>query len=473
MIKNSYICKIKDELLICSSMFLFITCHKFLSITILVIICLAIWTAIKWDTWFHNPEEASYNAPDQPSWVLLTPGNDGELSRNVSWICGDTLAHSFLQLMGDSIHDTLTINAIGEVFESCSGKAAYYHARLDSLISGGHYIYSVVTGGTQSEWFYFQMPETDAEHFSFVYVGDVQDTIDVQANKFIKEAFSRNSDAEMLVCGGDLTERPTYSYWCETFRDIDSIAQHVPVLNITGNHDYLKGVICTLERRFPLVFSYFLHSKVDDNMVYTTTFGPVQFFVLDSNREFFYLSKQKSWLENELEASTSKWKILLIHHPLQSAKGNNMIQKWMFDELVNDYGIDLVLQAHEHCYARMTTKTERGTPTTPVYTISHCSPKSYRIDFDDKFDKFGISSRYYQTVKVHGDTLSVAAYEVYANNLYDSLDIIKHDGKSIRIVDYGKDIKEHIEYDVDPSSSKSVNYKKKVDEYRERHPERF
>ena len=454
-------------------MFRFFKHHKFLSISILVIIGLAIFAATKWKTWFYNPEEAPYVAPERPSWVILTPGNDGELSRNVSWICGDTLDDSWLELTIDESLDTLNFDAKGEVFESRSGKAAFYHVRLDSLSPGCRYHYRVSTGDRRSDWYDFTVQEMGQDRLSFVYVGDVQDTIDGMANKYIREAFRRNPDAQMLVCGGDLTERPTYSYWCETFRDIDSIAQHIPVLNATGNHDYLKGVICKLERRFPLVFSYFLDSKVDDNMVYTTTFGPAQLFVLDTNREFFYLSKQKSWLQNELETSSAKWKILIVHHPLQSAKGNNMIQKWIFDNLAKDYGIDIVLQAHEHAYARMAKKDEMGNPTTPVYTISHCSPKSYRIDFDDEFDKFGISSRYYQTVKIHGDTLSLSAYEVYDNYLYDSLNIIKPAGKSIHIDDYGKEIKEHIEYVVDSSSSKSLTYKKKVDEYRKRHPERL
>lgn len=244
------------------------------------------------------------------------------------------------------------------------------------------------------------------------------------------------------------------------------------MLNVTGNHDYLKGVIAELEMRFPLIFSYFLDSKVGDNMVYTMTYGNAQFFVLDSNREFFYLWTQRSWLKDKLSQSTAKWKILVIHHPLYSIKGNNLIQKWMFNGLVQEYGVDLVLQGHEHAYARRTTKNDDGTQTTPVYTISHCSPKNYLIDFDDDFDKFGISSRYYQTVHVSRDTLSLATYEVYGHTLYDSLNIVKPDSMPARIDDYGKNIKEYLEYTPPSDRSKYRKFQQRIEEYKKKHPER-
>ena len=95
--------------------------------------------------------------------------------------------------------------------------------------------------------------------------------------------------------------------------------------------------------------------------------------------------------------------------------------------------MDLVLQGHEHAYARMTGHDENGRPTTPVYTVSHCSPKNYRIRFDKRFDKFGISSRYYQTVELREDTLILSTYEVYKHQLYDSLRIVKQGADGIVI----------------------------------------
>ena len=60
-----------------------------LTIVVLVVVGLGIWAYSRWDVWFGNPPEAPYTASKTPSRVLLTFGNEGELSRMVSWMCGD------------------------------------------------------------------------------------------------------------------------------------------------------------------------------------------------------------------------------------------------------------------------------------------------------------------------------------------------------------------------------------------------
>lgn len=453
-------------------MFHFIFRHKKISFLILSVAILAIVAIVRWQIWFHNPKEKPYTVIDEPQWILLTPGNHGEMSRNVSWVCGDEVLKSKAELVAVAECDTSVVMSNGEVFASRAGKTAYYHVEFTDLKPDTEYAYRVTTGGKQSKWYNFMTFPENRERFSFLYVGDVQDTIGGTTNKTLREALSLQPETELLVCGGDLTERPTYQYWEETFRSLDSICQATPVMNITGNHDYIKGVICKLERRFPLIFSYFLRSKVEDNMVYTTTYGNTQFFLLDSNREFFYLFSQRSWLEEQLKASNAKWKIVVVHHPLYSIKGNNYIQKWFFNDLIQDYGVDLVLQGHEHAYARRTNKDEEGNSTTPVYTISHCSPKNYQIDFDDDFDKYGINSRYYQTVDIKGDTMALATYDANTHELYDTLEVIKTD-EHTSINDLGADIKENITYKVNPSSDKSLEFFERIEEYKNRHPERM
>ncbi len=207
---------------------------------------------------------------------------------------------------------------------------------------------------------------------------------------------------------------------------------------------------------------------VGGNQVYTLRYNDLQLFLLDSNREFFYLWSQKKWLEKELQASDARWKIVVLHHPLYSVKGkyNNLIQKTIFNSLIQEYNVDLVLQGHEHAYARMTLHDKQGSATPPVYTVSHCSPKSYRITFDQRFDKYGIESRYYQYIRIHGDTLSLSAYEVPAGNLYDSLDIVKSGVKPM-IIDYGKDIPEHLNFQPG-NSKKDQEYMERIEKYKHR-----
>ncbi len=443
-------------------------------LALLLVAGLAIWVAGRWHVWFGNAPEEAENPAMVPAHVLLTFSNQGELSRNVSWQCDTTLHESWLELACDS--DTTVIEAQGEVFESRNGKAAYYVARLSQLKPDSRYSYRAVTADKASAWYGFQTYQPQRDHFSFLFVGDVQDTIGGIANRLLLDAWAHHPEVEFLVCGGDLIERPANQYWAETFRTIDSIGQTMPILNVTGNHDYLKGIIQRLEHRFPLVFSYFLDSKVGDNMVYTLNYGEAQLFVLDSNREFFYLWTQRQWLTEQLDQSKAKWKILVLHHPLYSIKGkNNIIQRWMFDDLVHQYGVDLVLQGHEHAYARMTGHYKNGAPAAPVYTVSHCSPKNYRIHFDEHFDKFGISSRYYQTINIHGDTLEMAAYDANTQALYDSLMIIMNPVKGFGwrpVIDLGKNIPENLDFTPDPANKKDRKFAERIQEYVNRHPDR-
>lgn len=391
-----------------------------LIVTILVLTALCFWCASRWDAWFDNPAEAPYEAPSVPTRVLLTFGDeDGMRSRNISWMCGNEVHHASVELEDMEEGTTDWIDASGEVFESRSGKAAYYIARLRNLQPGHYYRYRTWTNDEASRWYVFFVQDAANSDASFLYMGDIQDTIGGIANQLLKKAFHANPDAEFLVCGGDLTERPTDAYWGETFESLDSIAQSVPVLTVTGNHDYLKGLICTLERRFSLIHSFYLDSMVGENQVYTVRYKDLQLFCLDSNREFPYLWTQRQWLQEKLAASQAKWKVVVLHHPLYSVRGNmnNLIQRWMFDDLIREHDVDLVLQGHEHAYARIGGR--------PTYIISHCSPKGYRINPPEgRFDKIEKDIRTYQKVRVCGDTLFMTAFNAVEGTLIDSLCIL-------------------------------------------------
>jgi hypothetical protein len=86
------------------------------------------------------------------------------------------------------------------------------------------------------------------------------------------------------------------------------------------------------------------------------TFKPrdgIRFFALDSN----YMDKQQTeWLENELKNSGSDWKICFFHHPLYSSgerHGPSVQLRAVLEPLFVKYGVNLVLNGHEHFYERL------------------------------------------------------------------------------------------------------------------------
>ena len=432
-----------------------------------LLVGLTILTIVRWEVWFGNPPEAPYVPKAAPTRVLLTFGNDGEMSRNVSWMC-DTVVHkSHLELLPEGGEQPICVKADGEVFESRSGKAAYYVARLTQLQDGRCYYYRAVTNGKASPWYEFSVTNPEVKKdVSFLFFGDIQDSINGVTNRYIREAYLQHYSSDFVVFGGDLAERPTDAYWAESFRSIDGIAQSLPVLCVTGNHEYLKYPIRKLERRFSLVFSYFLKSMVGENQVYTLRYGDVQLFLLDSNREWPFLAQQARWLKQQLGESTARWKVVVLHHPIYSAKSksNNLFQRWEFADLLNA-NVDLVLQGHEHAYARMT-QWEDGKRVPPVYTVSHCSPKFYRIHFDERFDRYGTGRQIYQYIAVHGDTLSMNAYDARTGKLYDRVDVVKGFHDNPTIIDRAKGIPEILDFTPQPGNKKDAAFAERIRAYK-------
>ncbi|MBQ0056980.1 MAG: metallophosphoesterase family protein [Bacteroidales bacterium] len=406
-------------------------------LTIIIVAILAGLIALcclRWKAWFHNPQEEPYTAASVPSRLLLTFGDEGELSRYVSWTCGDEVDYGAnLYIVRDSTADTITIAAIGEVFESRAGHAAYYRAHVSDLQPSATYHYAVQTNDSISDWHTFRTYDPKAESFSFLYMGDVQDTIAGITNHLLRQAVDSHPEVEFVAFGGDLTERPTDSFWNETFRSIDSVCTAMPVLNITGNHDYLKYIIRKCERRFALTFPYFLKGmseRNDLNHLYSLRYHNTDLYLLDTNRRLLYLYQQRKWLDNEFRESTASHHIVLGHHPLYSVKkkNNNLIQRWLLADIIEEAQADLVLQGHEHAYARCTADEEPLTgsecATLPLYTISHCSPKSYRIRPTRRFSNILSGSRYYQVVTVNRDDMLMRAYDANSGALVDSVRII-------------------------------------------------
>ena len=88
---------------------------------------------------------------------------------------------------------------------------------------------------------------------------------------------------------------------------------------------------------------------------YDFSYGPVHFFVLDSDSDepdgANSESIQANWLQSQLFASDSVWKIVYMHHPPYSSgkHGSKERMQWPFAE----WGADVVISGHDHTYERI------------------------------------------------------------------------------------------------------------------------
>ncbi len=108
-----------------------------------------------------------------------------------------------------------------------------------------------------------------------------------------------------------------------------------------GNHD-------AREQRFYKLFN------MDGKLYYT--FSPkanIRFFALEST---YPDPEQFKWLEDELKASTSDWKIAYFHHPLYSSgerHGSDLRLRDGLEPLFIKYNVSVVFTGHDHFYERV------------------------------------------------------------------------------------------------------------------------
>jgi hypothetical protein len=129
--------------------------------------------------------------------------------------------------------------------------------------------------------------------------------------------------------------------------------------------------------------------------------GGVRLFALDTN---YVDQKQIQWLDKELAASGSDWKIAFFHHPLYSSgatHGSADLQRGLLEPVFLKYGVNVVFAGHEHFYERV--KPQKGV----AYFTIGSSAKLRRGDLrKSELTAYGNDSAYaFMLVEIAGDEL--------------------------------------------------------------------
>lgn len=130
----------------------------------------------------------------------------------------------------------------------------------------------------------------------------------------------------------------------------------------------------------------------------------VRFFVLDSN---YMDPTQLQWLEKELAASGSDWKVAYFHHPLYTSatRGPQIELRKVLEPLFVKYGVEVVFTGHEHVYER--SKPQNGI----TYFVAGGSAKLRRNDLRRSATRASgyDDDRTFMVVEVDGDQLHFQA----------------------------------------------------------------
>jgi 3',5'-cyclic AMP phosphodiesterase CpdA len=401
-----------------------------------------------------------------PERIILSLTADPAHSQAVTWRTEKALDIAQAQITQASANPNFektaaTVTATAAKAEVASGKTSgEYAAYFNGLTPNTHYSYRVGDGTTWSEWNSFRTASDKPEAFRFLYLGDEQNSIKSLWSRSIRAAYGKAPDARFIVHAGDLLEEGyddrLWGEWCDA---MGFISAEIPSLATPGNHDLHRAHGSADSNEVLSVSPLWRHhfalpmngpKSVDElkEQSYYIDYQGVRFLSLDvnvySNEAFAQSEKQRigemqlAWLEERLKENPNRWTIVVQHQPIYPiAKGRDYVEmREALMPLYDKYHVDLVLQGHDHTYAR-THKLAAGKVVSPsqpgtIYAISVSGPKMYEIA--DKFAplraKTLAHTQAFQVIEMNGEKLTYDAYAIEGEQI-DHFQLVKHaDGKA-------------------------------------------
>lgn len=384
-----------------------------------------------------------------PDRIVLTWEGDPATSQSVTWRTDPTVETALAQVAVEDGSPWFMDQAV-EVAASSQDLALpeypvrQHTARFTGLEPGTVYAYRVGDGVCWSEWFQFRTAQDGPAPFSFLYVGDAQNNILSMWTRNIQRACARHPDVRFIVHAGDLiNDDLSDREWGEWFAALAGINARIGCVPTTGNHEYSDLVLSAQWRpQFALPMNgpdvEALHETV-----YHVDYQDLRVISLNThlmNEEILPTSTQAQWewLKDVLENNPRRWTVITHHHPMHAGaaeRTGHIRLNLRFKRLYEAHGVDLVLQGHDHTYARGEFRSLVGRilgQESPVYVVSVSGPKMYELGAP--WAEVGAEGlQCYQVVSVQGDRLDYEA-RTAAGELLDAFTIIKRDGEPRQVI---------------------------------------
>ena len=393
-----------------------------------------------------------------PDRIILTFNGNPSTKRAVTWRTDSSVKKAEAQiavagLNSDFVKEASTYTANTEEFDlglykSNKSLIVNYHSVVfENLKPNTLYAYRVGFAENWSEWIQFKTANDTYSPTQFVYFGDAQNDILNHWSRVIRMAYKTAPDASFVIHAGDLVDSAHKdNEWAQWFKAGGFIHSQWTAIPVVGNHEFQRfdGYEGTLPRRLSIQWRPQFTLPVEENLdeklhetVYSVEYQDILVLVLNSTG---HLEEQTKYIREKLTNSDAKWKIVTNHHSVFSpAEGRDFeyarkVWKPMFEK----YGVDLVLNGHDHTYARghipvkSQNVNESGIFKT-LYVTSVSGPKQYKIDkvkiknyeVDGyKSDKMGEETQFFQVINIDNNKLTYSAYTTLGD-LYDRAIITK------------------------------------------------
>ncbi len=337
-------------------------------------------------------KEPTYSGSAANIYNVVTSFNEAQTTRNLAW----TAKASFIgtnamavkyRKVGDS--KWITVDAVKEVEQINTADEDYFKCDISGLSPNTEYEYKIgkKNSDKDSDWtqtFKFTTAKNDIDEFTFLAVGDTQgitwngltsgDKGFMFAMAAIEEAFQEVKKPAFILHTGDVVENGNNkNMWNMFFKALNNYGTETPMFATIGNHDtwgaplYFdhhfnhpdNGGVAALDQSYKSNVTDTNILRLFDNAdetIYSYDYGDAHFIVLNSGsygaQDRYILEAQRQWLIKDLEANKdAKWTIMLFHQPVYHRMGGGQDRPWLYD-VIEGYGVDLVLQGHSHLVTR-------------------------------------------------------------------------------------------------------------------------
>ncbi|MCH7761909.1 metallophosphoesterase family protein [candidate division TA06 bacterium] len=400
------------------------------------------------DVWADSRREAALNPLPSaiPDRIVLTWRDNPVTSQAVTWRTDSTVKQAFAEIAPadpspDFTKKAQRFQAKTTLMQTESGRAVYHSVNFENLHPNMLYAYRVGSSENWSEWFHFRTASDQPGPFSFIYFGDAQNNVLSLWSRAIRSAYSDAPKARFMIHAGDLVDHANRDReWGEWFQAGGWIHSMVPCIPIPGNHEYARDEngVYRLSHYWRPQFTLPEHGVEGlEETVYYIDYQGVRIIGLNSNER---LEEQAVWLDKALQNNSIRWTVVTFHHPVfSSAKGrDNKRLRELWKPILDKYRVDIVLQGHDHTYARGRNLSLGVSVQDPksgtVYVVSISGPKMYKLTPNRWMDRAAENTQLFQVISVTQDTLHYQAITV-TGELYDAFDLIKQEGAANLLVE--------------------------------------
>jgi 3',5'-cyclic AMP phosphodiesterase CpdA len=334
-----------------------------------------------------------------------------------------------------------TIPARTQALKTELNEALYHSVNFDGLRPRTKYAYRVGDGTNWSEWFHFETPSDTRQPFGFIYLGDAQNGIKSLWSRVARGAYSDMPKAKFILHAGDLVDRGSSdAEWGEWHAAAGWINGMVPSVPTPGNHEYAGKTGLTEHWRAQFTLPEHGPPALEETCYFLDIQG-VRVISLNSNE---MVAEQVPWLQSVLSNNPNRWTVVTFHHPVYStSKGrDNKHIREAWRPVFDRFGVDLVLQGHDHTYGRTGLmrednvlsgafhRGERGT----IYAVSVSGAKMYPLGDDMRMNSAAQDKQLYQLITIDGDRLRYEA-RTATGEPFDAFELRKRPDGSNELLD--------------------------------------